>query len=887
MEPPVSRSQQVDLQAELADRYTLEREVGEGGMATVFLAHDRKHGRSVALKVLKPELGAVLGAERFLAEIRVTANLQHPHLLPLFDSGEAAGLLYYVMPFVDGESLRARLARERQLPIGEAVGIAVAIAGALDYAHRHGIVHRDLKPENILLQEGLPLVADFGVALAVSRAGGARVTQTGLAVGTPQYMSPEQAAGERHLDARSDVYALGAMLYEMLTGEPPHVGASTQMIVARVINEVPRPMRSTRPSIPEHVDSAVMRALEKVPADRFATARELAIALAPASTGAPATTTPPATTPHGARRSRVAALAMLPALLLLVAAAGWWSGSSRHAATKTARFVVGALPNQSGPTVVTRDGDNLAYIGVSKGRGIVMVRRMDSLSARELPGTEGALSLVVSPDGRAIAFFTAFDELRKISIYDGVSTQLSKSFRFGDASWGDNDVIVSDAIGQSGLGWVASSGGAPHQLTRLDSARDTRHFAPFVLPGGRGVVFRTTGSFQLTEEEAGELSYVRLDRSATSPAPYAPIGVRGRYVIAFLDGWLLYTGEDHRSILAVRFDPESGRVRGDPVTVLQEQDALIGAASLSRDGTLVYSRPPSITNEAKLVDESGTARPLLAAMANGSYMNPRLSPDGKRLVVQGSSPQGTDIWAFDVATQASTRLTTDGSVLNPVWTPDGQHVMYVKVKGGSELWRASANGSTPPERIVAVDGIALSMSVQPDGQGMVFERRTGGHWSIWYAPLSPGATARPVLDEPFDDYMPTLSPNGRWLAYASNSTGKYEVFVRPYPSTGTATQISEGGGTEPRWSHDGRRLFFRSASSLQVAAVATDGTVSVSSRKTLFKDDFEGSMPHANYDVARDDRSFVMMAPGTKGEAQTVLVVNWVRELEARLAAAR
>src|SRR5688572_4173443 len=258
----------------LPGRYEIEREIGRGGMATVFLARDVRHSRRVALKVLNPDLGAVLGAERFLAEIRVTANLQHPNLLPLFDSGEVDGYLFYVMPYVEGESLRHKLDHEKQLPVGEAVRIGVAVADALDYAHRQGVIHRDLKPENILLHEGQPLVADFGIALAVTKAGGGRITQTGLSLGTPHYMSPEQATGDRVIDARTDIYSLGAVTYEMLVGEPPHTGATSQAIIARVLTEKPRAMRSTRASIPPHVEAAVQHALEKLPPDRFATARE-------------------------------------------------------------------------------------------------------------------------------------------------------------------------------------------------------------------------------------------------------------------------------------------------------------------------------------------------------------------------------------------------------------------------------------------------------------------------------------------------------------------------------------------------------------------------------------------------------------------------------------
>src|SRR5688500_15820215 len=271
---------QAVLQAALGAHYSLERELGRGGMAAVYLARDLRHRRPVAVKVLHPELSAVLGPERFLKEVEVTASLQHPHILPLFDSGSAGGLLYYVMPFVEGETLRQRLERERQLPVAEAVRIATEVASALDYAHRRGIVHRDIKPENILLQDGAALVADFGIALAVQQAGGSRMTQTGMSLGTPAYMSPEQAMGEREIGARSDVYALGAMAYEMLAGEPPFTGPSSQAIVAKVLTEQPPPLRPKRPTVPPAAEAAILTALQKLPADRWGTAKEFSDALA-------------------------------------------------------------------------------------------------------------------------------------------------------------------------------------------------------------------------------------------------------------------------------------------------------------------------------------------------------------------------------------------------------------------------------------------------------------------------------------------------------------------------------------------------------------------------------------------------------------------------------
>src|SRR4051812_47824864 len=268
------------LQSALADRYRLDREAGAGGMATVYLAQDIRHDRPVAVKVLRPELAAVIGAERFLAEIKLTANLQHPHILPLFDSGEADGLLYYVMPYVEGETIREKLNRETQFAVDEAVRIAREVADALDYAHRHGVIHRDIKPENLLLHDGRAMVMDFGIALAVSAAAGGRMTETGLSLGTPHYMSPEQATADKEITPRSDIYSLASVLYEMLAGQPPHIGGAAQQVIMKIITEQAAPVNTMRKNVPANVVAAISRALEKLPADRFENAKAFSDALA-------------------------------------------------------------------------------------------------------------------------------------------------------------------------------------------------------------------------------------------------------------------------------------------------------------------------------------------------------------------------------------------------------------------------------------------------------------------------------------------------------------------------------------------------------------------------------------------------------------------------------
>jgi hypothetical protein len=409
------------LAAALSDRYRIERELGAGGMATVYLAEDLKHQRQVAIKVLKPELAAVLGAERFVQEITTTAQLQHPHILPLFDSGTADGFLFYVMPFVEGETLRDKLNRETQLGVDEAVKITREVADALDYAHRHGVIHRDIKPENILLHDGRPMVADFGIALAVSAAAGGRMTETGMSLGTPHYMSPEQATADKEITGRSDVYSLASVLYEMLTGDPPHVGSSAQQIIVKIIADEARPVGEVRKSVPPNVAAAVAKALEKLPADRFESAQAFSDALADPNfhlagsegagvAGAGASARRPVGL--GARLRDPFVLAPSVVALAAVVVAGILARRAPPIASTLPpiRFVLtttdSVKPLDSGPWpgAISPDGGTVIYRGMGPGgRAMLYSLRTDELEAHP------------SPDGTALvvqAFLGSWDLLR-------------------------------------------------------------------------------------------------------------------------------------------------------------------------------------------------------------------------------------------------------------------------------------------------------------------------------------------------------------------------------------------------------------------------------------------------------------------------------------------
>jgi len=407
------------LSEALADRYTIDRELGRGGMATVYLARDLKHDRDVAIKVLKPELGAALGAERFLAEIKVTANLRHPNVLPLFDSGTADGQLFYVMPYIDGETLRARMIREPQMPVDEVLRIVGLLAGALDYAHTNGVVHRDLKPENILLQAGQPIIADFGIALAIAQVGGERVTQTGLSLGTPNYMSPEQAAGERAVDARSDQYALGAMTYEMLTGEPPHSGATAQVIIARLMTETPRSIRSARPAVSDATDAVVQRALSKAPADRFSSCGAFSKALADSTTLAPPVAGPSLVPQHRSpRNALVVAVVVIVAALLFA-----WRRSNSGPSTTTS---AGVSPAASTASVAV-----LPFTDLSPGRASDYLG--DGIAETITSALGRVTGLQVAARTSAFSFRAQNVDVREIGTKLGVATVLTGSVqRAGD-----------------------------------------------------------------------------------------------------------------------------------------------------------------------------------------------------------------------------------------------------------------------------------------------------------------------------------------------------------------------------------------------------------------------------------------------------------------------
>ena len=891
-----SRSDAYDrLSAALASRYRIERELGAGGMATVYLAEDLKHKRHVAVKVLKPELAAVLGAERFVQEITTTAALQHPNILPLFDSGEAGSFLYYVMPFIDGETLRTKLDREKQLGIEESVKIATDVLDALHYAHTHGVIHRDIKPENILLANGRPMVADFGIALALSAAAGGRMTETGLSLGTPHYMSPEQATAEREITARSDIYSLGCVLYEMLTGNPPHVGATAQQIIMKIVTEDAASVTKLRRSVPPNVASAVAKALEKLPADRFENAKAFSDALAnPAFATMRSDARTGASAVAGDWRARLAVPAL--ALSVLFACATLWALRRGGEPAALSRYVID-LPDsmhvsntQWSPLAVSPDGSKLVYIGESRR---LVVRSRDKLELTELAGTEGAFNPFFSHDGKRIGYMagTAGNaEIRIVPVGGGPSTTVISAGVGGPgAAWGYDGYIYFDASGIGPLKRVRETGGPSESVSTLDSAAgELQHNWPDPLPGGRGVLVAIDrGGPGINVSATNDIAVLDLKTHTIRSL------VRGVYARYAASGHILYVTTTD-VLMAVPFDLKRLELAGASVPLWDNISVRRGAGgvdlAISETGTLWYGiRKAAGQREVAWRTTGGKFTPVDSGWF-GDFGSIALSRDGMRAAIAITDADGEHIWVkhLEQPRGTLTKLTFERGVnVSPRWHPDDSRVLYVANPSGSrssigdKVRSVRADGSAQSIDLTQVRDGATVADWTPDGNGVIYERRRpAGIRDIYTMRPGTDSAGTPVLVSNFTEQRPRISPDGRWLLFAAPNSGRSEVYVRPYPNTGAALfQVSTGGGGSASWSRDGHAiLYVNAANELVRATLATGRTFAVAEQHVLFS--LNGI---SNWDVTKDDDRFIVIHDRDGSQrAKLVVVENMFQELRAR-----
>jgi serine/threonine-protein kinase len=861
------------LATALESRYRIARQIGIGGMATVYLAHDLKHDRDVAIKVLHPDLAAALGAERFLAEIKTTAKLQHPHILPLLDSGEAGGLLYYVMPYVAGESLRSRLERETQLAVDDAVRIAREVASALDYAHRHGVVHRDIKPENILIHEDQALVADFGIALAVSAAGGPRMTQTGLSLGTPAYMAPEQAMGERAVDGRADIYALGAVTYEMLVGEAPFTGPTVQAIVARVMTESPRPVTGQRKSVPANVNAAVLRALEKLPADRFHTAAEFSTALITQS-AEPARAQGSAAS-SGNDRTAIWSRTWVPWLIAGLASAAALAiavkGMSRNN-VEPALHLSFDLPAEmdvppGGVQVVGLSDDGLtAAVGVViGGRGQLVLRRLDDDSFRIISNSAGATgSAVFSPDGKWLAF-GADNKIWKTPVSGGPSTQIGDA-RWAHMTWAGNGKIVYAKTYDSGLSRMSSEGGDTATLTVPDRKRgELGHWWPTVLPDGDHVLFTN----YTTPADKSKLEVLSLKTGKRN------VVLEGGYFGRYVQGHLIFVRAN--GLMTVPFDASALRVKGTPVPVpldveTDEPDGWAGLA-VSSNGTLIYRTDVFRNIQLTWTDDKGNEEPAIDSA--GRFTSSLSSPDDRKI----ATVRDGDIWIFDRQRKLFSRLTrTPQRETSLVWSPDNRYVYYSRDEPQYEIFRRSADGSQPEEKVVSSPNDKEATSISPDGRTLIFQESMDGQY-VFSLQLdgSQNASKALVVGGPGNQSNTQFSPDGKWIIYDSNESGRTEVFLAAYPvgRGPSRQQVSDAGGEAPSWGPDGRTIFYSWSGRIYRVRVNPE-TGDIGRPELLSR-----IQPVIGWNVASDGRFLVARVAKGAERHSIKVILNWASTLDA------
>ena len=882
------------LAAALAERYRIERELGEGGMATVYLAEDVRHRRKVALKVLKPELAAVLGADRFVQEIATTASLQHPNILPLFDSGSADGFLFYVMPYVEGESLRRRLDRERQLPVVDATRIATHIASALHHAHSKGVIHRDIKPENVLLQDGHTVVADFGIALAISNAGGSRVTQTGLTVGTPQYMSPEQASAERAIDGRSDIFSLGAVSYEMLAGEAPFAGPTAQAVIVRMLSEPPRPLTGIRRSVPDHVADAVHRALEKIPADRWTTAGEFAAALNGQSQ-------PVRTVRRGFSRYARSALFAGAVTVAFVAGAllarTFWRESPATAAGPTRRWTI-QLPDSAvfAPTTdeswaprqalaVSRDGNHVAYVGMHRGSALLHLYRLADGSVTPLTGTEGARLPEFSPDGRWLGF-VADGEVRKVAVDGGAVVRLAPVQSPTALFWlSDERLLVSRT--SLGPAYVPVAGGRVEPLG--DRFRALSFIHTQALPGGNYLLGSTAyGDLGIISLETGGLTFITVGEPAEQERGEFGRALRGSNP-RYLDGYLMYASGS--SLMAIPFDARTLQTRGRPTPIASDLRNEGGAGeahfSVGDDGTLVYA-PGSDGSTGQLVwaDRSGQRGTALPVRPTNVLMF-RLSRDGRRLAVSERLPNSSaETFIVNLQNGVEDRARLQGEFAVMAWSRDdrrllGYHIADTARARGCCFTASELDASSLGLQLVPPPSafhLMTDFDESPDGSFRCTEAFPGDRRESELSLLRSTATQvtprRVATNRVQGDCA--FSPDGRWLAF-TNPEGLH-VTAATLDSTARQFKVVSGASSQIRWTAAGNEILYRAGRALYAVRLQFKGTdVEALPPERLFQ--HEGLFTTwdtwgGGWDLAPDGRLILLQGPTQSPSRQLHAITN-------------
>ena len=888
----------------LISHYRILEEIGRGGMGVVYKAEDTKLKRVVALKFLS---AIALGGEeknRFLREAQAAAALNHPNICTVHAIDEVDGQMFIAMEFIEGQSLREKI-EAGPLKIEEAIKFAMQIADGLQAAHEKGITHRDIKSANVMITEkGQAKIMDFGLAkLARS---GTMLTKEGMTLGTAAYMSPEQARGEM-VDHRSDIWSLGVVLYEMISGRLPFRGEYEAAMMYSILNEEPEPLTSLRSNVPMDLEHVVAKALAKNPAERYQHADELPVDLKAVQTQSGtlsrflATMAMPTSVQRSLQRRLLIFVGLIGILVgALVAGVAVWRLKPPNLlpASSHGRFEINLPPDAPvkilwDPSIaISPDGSRFVYVAHRDGVDQLFLRAIDQFEAKPIPGTENASSPFFSPDGNWVGYFDLeVRKLEKVSLQGGASITICDIPRASrGASWGSDDMIVFAAF-RRGLFRVSAAGGTSQAVTTLDpEVGENFHTFPHLLPGGKEVLFTLATSHIESFDDA------RLEIVSLKTGQRKTLLEGGSHAYYLPTGHIVYARAG--VLMAAPFDLKRLELTGSPFEVLKGvvTSDLNGEAqfSFSRDGTLIYvpGGPEFYYSKLVWINRKGEVRPF--PLSSRIFGMIRFAPDGKRLAVHIEA--GTaQIWLYELKRGTLTRLTDEWDNQSPVWTPDGERVIFNKsIPGRPGLFWQLAGGSAPAEQIHLAEG-GLSgrgwpTSMSPDGRFLAYtQSHPSNREDIWILPIEGKPTPSLFIGTRFNEHDPMFLPDGKWIAYISDETGRYEVYVQPFPGPGKRWQISTAGGMSPLWAPNGRELFYRNGNKMMVVAVHTEPAFSAEKPKLLFENaslvqSWEG---WTEFDITRDGQQFVMIQKGEHSTPPTKLhvILNWFEEIKRKAAA--
>jgi eukaryotic-like serine/threonine-protein kinase len=876
--------------------YEIQSQLGAGGMGEVYRARDTRLDRTVAIKILASHLSASPELkQRMEREARAISSLNHPHICQLYDIGSQDGTDYLVMEFLEGETLAERL-KKGALPLSEIYKIGIAVAEALAVAHRQGIVHRDLKPGNIMLTQGGAKLMDFGLAkpIGMPAAGSGSgpapsftaaatlsgpsplspLTTAGSIIGTIQYMSPEQIEG-KEADARSDIFAFGSVLYEMVAGKRPFAGKSQISLASSILETDPEPVSAVKPQTPPAFEHVLTTCLQKNPEERYLAAHDIKLELQWIAADKTSPTTAPAL--PAPKSSRIPWAVSICLAILLAAVTGNFltrhlppSSSIRTIIDPPTNIRLNLTGDFGGPPVVSPDGTSLAFAATgTDGKIAVWVRPMNLLEAQRLPGTDGAIFPFWSPDGRSVAFFA--DSKLKIVDVSGGSVSVVCDANFGrGGTWGPDGVIVFAPDTQTVLFRVSSNGGTPVPVTKLDPSQHTSHRWPFFLPDGKHFLY-----LAMHHDSA---------HSSNDAVYYASLDGRENRLVSrmqsnaiYSSGYLLFAHGDQ--LMAQPFDPDNGTLSGEAQGVaggvVNDVSTWHIDASVSDNGLLVLGRGGIAEWQLVWLDRTGK---LLGPVADKltNLGNARISPQGDRLAM-GIDAGMNDVWVLDLTRGVRTRLTF-GPVQNvgPVWSPDGKWIAYNSDRDGhSTIYRKPSDGSGAEELLLTDDQVVIPSDWSRDGKTLLYSRGPVGNSEVWALPLE--GERKPWLVVPRTPNSWTgqgsLSPDGRWLAYTSTESGTFEVYVVAFHGGQGKWQVSTTEGLQPLWSRDGKQLYYFSASNRSVTVVPVQengGALQFGAAQALA---ISPASQQGLYDVTPDGKK-ILMEQVSQQVSQSITVIT-------------